>query len=196
MLKCTVDCGAPGAPQRGSLESYTDTTEGSELFYSCNQHLVPEGRMRAVCSRNGWSPNPADLSCSIGMLYSLKLWCQSSSPVQWIETPCVYIRVSTLHTHTLVWVGWIAEASEASTLGSWVTHPLSVCHCPIPETKHQTPCKPCTKQDMCMKPNVIPLTPQGHLVPQLYHRTAWGMSSLKTSSSSQMRLHIVEISMG
>ena len=33
-----------------------------------------------------------------------------------------------------------------------------------------------------MKPNVIPLTPQGHFVPQLYHRKAQGMSSLKTSS--------------
>ena len=51
-------------------------------------------------------------------------------------------------THTLVWVGWIAEASEAPTLGSWVAHPLSVlpvCHCLISETKHQTPC---TKQDV------------------------------------------------
>ena len=59
-----VDCGSPVAPQRGSLESYTDTSEGSEVFYSCNQHLVPEGRMRAVCTRNGWSPNPADLRCA------------------------------------------------------------------------------------------------------------------------------------
>ena len=30
---------------------------------------------------------------------------------------------------------------------------------------------------------MIPLTPQGHFVPQLYHRTARGLSSLKTSSS-------------
>jgi len=34
-----------------------------------------------------------------------------------------------------------------------------------------------------MKPNVIPLAPQGHFVPQLYHRTARGTSSLKTSNS-------------
>ena len=64
----TVNCGPPVAPQRGSLESYTNTTEGSEVFYSCNPGLVPEGWMRAVCTRNGWSPNPADLSCSVGML--------------------------------------------------------------------------------------------------------------------------------
>ena len=62
----SVDCGSPVAPQRGSLESYTGTTEGSEVFYSCAQHLVPEGRMRAVCTRNGWSPNPANLNCTEG----------------------------------------------------------------------------------------------------------------------------------
>ena len=54
-------------------------------------------------------------------------------------------------------------------------------------SSHQTPCKACTKQDMCMKPNVIPLTPQGHFVPQLYHRTVRGMSSLKTSSYFRTR---------
>jgi len=62
----SVDCGPPVAPQRGSLETYTDTTEGSEVFYSCEASLAPVGRMRSVCTRNGWSPNPADLSCTIG----------------------------------------------------------------------------------------------------------------------------------
>ena len=63
----SVDCGAPVAPRNGSLESYTNTTEGSQVFYSCNLGLVPEGRMRAVCTRNGWSPNPAELCCTVGM---------------------------------------------------------------------------------------------------------------------------------
>ena len=63
----TVDCGSPGVLQRGSLENYTDTTEGLEVFYRCDPGLVPEGRMRAVCTRNGWSPNPADLCCTVGM---------------------------------------------------------------------------------------------------------------------------------
>ena len=62
----SVDCGAPVAPRNGSLESYNDTTEGSEAFYSC-PGLVPEGRMRTVCTRNGWSSNPADLCCTVGM---------------------------------------------------------------------------------------------------------------------------------
>ena len=36
-----------------------------------------------------------------------------------------------------------------------------------------------------MQPNVIPLTPQGHFFQQLYHKTARGMSSLKTSLVKQ-----------
>ena len=49
------------------------------------------------------------------------------------------------------WVGWIAQASEVPTLGSWVTHPLSVLpSVPMshPWNKHQTLYKLCTKQDM------------------------------------------------
>ena len=65
----TVDCGPPGDPQRGSA-NYTGTTEGSVAFYSCHQHLVPEGRMRANCTRNGWSPlDPGRLSCTEGRLW-------------------------------------------------------------------------------------------------------------------------------
>ena len=59
-----VNCGSPGDPRNGSLENYTNTTEGSEVFYSCDPGLVPEGTMRAVCTVNGWSPNPVDLNCT------------------------------------------------------------------------------------------------------------------------------------
>ena len=65
-LHVSVDCGQPIAPQNGPLESYTDTTYGSEVFYSCDPGLVPDGRMRAVCTEKGWSPNPGDLNCTIG----------------------------------------------------------------------------------------------------------------------------------
>ena len=68
LFTTSVDCGVPGDPKRGSLESYSDTTEGSEVFYSCDPGLVPEGTMRTVCTRNEWSPNPADLNCTEGML--------------------------------------------------------------------------------------------------------------------------------
>ena len=40
------------------------------VFYSCDPGLVPEMRMRAMCIGTGWSPNPAVLSCSVGMWHS------------------------------------------------------------------------------------------------------------------------------
>ena len=64
----SVNCGPPVAPRNGFLSSYTTTMNGSEVLYSCDPGLVPEGRMRTVCTRNGWSPNPADLRCTVGML--------------------------------------------------------------------------------------------------------------------------------
>ena len=64
----SVDCGPPVGPWNGSLESYTSTTHGSDVFYSCDPGLVPKGRMRAVCTGNGWSPNPVDLNCTVGTL--------------------------------------------------------------------------------------------------------------------------------
>ena len=67
-LSTPVDCGPPAVPLNGSLESYTDTTEGSEVFYSCDPGLVPEERMMSVCTVNGWSPNPGASTCSVGML--------------------------------------------------------------------------------------------------------------------------------
>ena len=69
IAKCSlppVDCGSPVTPQNGSVANYTGTTNGSAAFFSCNPGLVPIGRMRAVCTGNGWSPNPADLSCTVG----------------------------------------------------------------------------------------------------------------------------------
>ena len=56
-----------------------------------------------------------------------------------------------------------------------------------PWNKHQTPCKPCTKQDMWKQTCYFFtencwITPQGHFVPQLYHKTVQSTSSLKTSS--------------
>ena len=71
----SVDCGSPGNPQNGSLESYTNTTEGSEVFYRCDPGLVPEGRMRAVCTENGWSllTYAALLVCTNKYLHDLVL---------------------------------------------------------------------------------------------------------------------------
>ena len=73
-----VDCGSPCSPQNGSVTSYTGTTNGSLAFYSCDPGLVPVMGMRAVCTGNGWSPNPADLSCSVGMLVMVTGSCQGA----------------------------------------------------------------------------------------------------------------------
>jgi len=70
-LSTSVDCGPPPAPRNGSLESYTSTTEGSVVFYSCEPGLVPEMRMMSVCTGAGWNPNPGALGCSVGMLQGL-----------------------------------------------------------------------------------------------------------------------------
>ena len=98
------------------------------------------------------------------------------------------------------WFGWIAQASEGPTLGSWVTHTHWVCHpecklclCPTPTqpntsrintyqpSETNTRCHP--NHALCVKPNMIPLYWKlGHFVLQLHHKTAWDMSSLKTSS--------------
>ena len=67
-LPCAVDCGPPTTPLNGSLERYTNTTVGSEVFYRCDPGLVPEQRMRAVCTENGWSPNPANVNCFAGVI--------------------------------------------------------------------------------------------------------------------------------
>ena len=73
-----VDCGSPCNPQNGSVTSYTGTTNGSVAFYSCDPGLVPEMGRRAVCTGNGWSPNPADLSCSVGMSLMITGTCQDT----------------------------------------------------------------------------------------------------------------------
>jgi len=64
----TVDCGPPDSPRNGSVGNLAVTTEGSVVLYRCDQNLVPEEEMMSVCSVNGWSPDPADLVCNVGML--------------------------------------------------------------------------------------------------------------------------------
>jgi len=56
------------SPRNGSVESTFGTIEGSVVFYRCHQYPFPEELMRAVCTVNGWSPNPAELVCNVGML--------------------------------------------------------------------------------------------------------------------------------
>ena len=93
-------------------------------------------------------------------------------------------HVSTFHTHISVsevgsWSVWGAYPGVLSDTPTECVTQCVIVPCLKQNTRHHASC---TKQDMCMKPNIIPLTPQGHFVPQLYHRTARGLSSLKTSS--------------
>ena len=98
----TVDCGPPGNPQHGST-NYNGTTEGSVAFYSCDQHLVPEGRMRAVCTRNGWSPlDPGCMSCAEGtcmLTVEMRTYNNKSSLY---AGSCIIPRHSELHLVYLV----------------------------------------------------------------------------------------------
>ena len=62
------------------------------MFYRCNPGLVPEGTMRAVCTRNGWSPNPMDLRCA-GLFHT---WEGSEEAIGYTYLPtqiqCVLYR--------------------------------------------------------------------------------------------------------
>ena len=61
----TADCGAPAPPMNGSMQSYTNTTEGSVVVFQCDSGFVPEGEITAVCGRDSrWTPDPGDVTCS------------------------------------------------------------------------------------------------------------------------------------
>ena len=61
----TVDCGAPLSSVNGSVQSHTNTTEGSVVVFQCDSGFVPEGEMTTVCGSDGqWSPNPGGVTCS------------------------------------------------------------------------------------------------------------------------------------
>ena len=61
----TADCGAPPPPVNGSMQSHTNTTEGSVAVFQCDPGFVPEGVMTAVCgSDSQWTPSPGGVTCS------------------------------------------------------------------------------------------------------------------------------------
>ena len=64
---------------------------------------------------------------------------------------CTNLHAQHVHiTKRTGWVGWITQATEGPTLGSWVTHPLSMLLNVSKShhwNEHQTLCEPCTKQD-------------------------------------------------
>ena len=59
-----VNCGDPASPMDGSIDAYLNTTEGAEIFFRCDPGFVPSTRMTATCMSDGWTPDPADLTCT------------------------------------------------------------------------------------------------------------------------------------
>ena len=59
-----------------SIETYQNSTEGTEIFFRCNPGFVPAGRMRAVCAADGrWYPDPAGLVCTGEIVFSVGCNC-------------------------------------------------------------------------------------------------------------------------
>jgi len=101
----------------------------------------------------------------------------------YLHTTCVHVP----HTHISV--------SGVDSRSLWGVYPWVLSDTP---TECVTQCAnvPSLKQNTrhhtnhalsrtCMQLNVIPFTPQGHFFQQLYHKTARGLSSLKTSSCNR-----------
>ena len=60
-----VSCEQPVTPCNGSIETYQNTTEGTEIFFRCNPGFIPAGRRTAVCGADGrWNTDPAGLVCT------------------------------------------------------------------------------------------------------------------------------------
>ena len=60
-----ANCSNPTLPTNSFIEAYHNTTEGAEIYFSCNPEFVPAGRMGAVCASNGrWNPDPAGFRCT------------------------------------------------------------------------------------------------------------------------------------
>ena len=89
------------------------------------------------------------------------------------DLTCVHNTVESRHYVLLTgpYPGGVNNVSGVDSVSLWGAYHGILSDPPTshPWNKHQTPCKPCTKVGY-MKPNVIPLTPQGHFVPQLYHK--------------------------
>ena len=67
----SVNCGAPSFSTGVTVETFSNTTVGSEIVYQCQSGFLPEGGVTSVCRGDGmWNPDPATLLCE-GKLYAL-----------------------------------------------------------------------------------------------------------------------------
>ena len=49
-MHAEIIMGRATPPRNGSIETYQNTAEGTEIFFSCNQMFVPSTRMTATCT--------------------------------------------------------------------------------------------------------------------------------------------------
>lgn len=60
------------APENGSLEDYTKTTENATVVFACDINFVPITRITSVCTNEAvWDPAPENHVC-IGELSIIK----------------------------------------------------------------------------------------------------------------------------
>ena len=58
----TIVCGALSFSSGVTVEQFSSTIVGSELFYQCQPGFLPEGRRTLLCGGDGrWSPDPQSL---------------------------------------------------------------------------------------------------------------------------------------
>ena len=60
-----IQCFPPSAARGVSISPYTATTEGSVIVLKCEEGLVPEESIMAVCGNDRrWYPDPTTLNCT------------------------------------------------------------------------------------------------------------------------------------
>lgn len=61
------------------IDPYTETTEGTEIYFHCDRGFYPNDMKKAVCSRDRiWTPDPLNHMCFRGILHGyLNLICNT-----------------------------------------------------------------------------------------------------------------------
>jgi hypothetical protein len=62
-----IDCGSPSVSSNQGvvIEPFNDTLFGSTIVFHCEEGLIPDTVIEAVCGSTGvWSPNPANHLCA------------------------------------------------------------------------------------------------------------------------------------
>ena len=60
----TVDCGVPAPAPMVIIDPYVNTTGGSLITYHCDDGLIPNNTITAICQSDGqWNPSPDRHTC-------------------------------------------------------------------------------------------------------------------------------------